>query len=785
MNTKPNLNERYADWLLQNRWLAILLSVVVVLALASGTRLLKFDNDYRIFFDGDNPQLVAFENLQDTYSKNDSVMMVIAPKDGNVFTKKTLTAIADITERAWQTPYSIRVDSITNFQHTFASGDDLTVRDLVEEPAALTPATIAEVREIALHEPLMLHRLISETGHVTNINISVEQPEIDVTKEVPEIVKSIRELESYIHTTYPDLEVYLSGIVMMNNAFPEAAQYDMKHLIPLAVLIILTLVFFLTRSIAGTLGTFLVIILSVLAAMGSTGWLGIHLSPPAMSAPTIIMTLAVADCVHVLSNWIQSMRKGMDKVKAMRESLRINFGPIFLTSITTAIGFLSLNFSDAPPFRDLGNISALGVIFAWMLSVVFLPAFVTLLPSRVKQRAVNSAPLGMDKLADFVIKYQKKLLIGMGLVSIILISFLPKNELNDVFVEYFDERIQFRTDTDFIVKNLTGLYFIDFSLKSTETESVSNPEYLQQVESFSRWLLEQPEVIHVNTLTDIMKRLNRNMHGDDDAYYSLPAEQNLAAQYLLLYEMSLPYGLDLNNQIDITKQSTRLTVTMKTISTQQILGFEQRVQDWMQENTPAIQTWGSSPSIMFAHIGMKNIVSLLIGAAIALTLISIILIMALRSFRYGLISLIPNLLPAGLAFGLWAIFDGQIGLGLSVVTSMTIGIVVDDTVHFLSKYLRAKREQGLSAEEAVRYAFSTVGSALWVTSIALIGGFLVISTSSFTLNSEMGLLTSVVIAFALIADFLFLPPLLIMLDGWLNKDEKESELNTITADETS
>ena len=180
---------------------------------------------------------------------------------------------------------------------------------------------------------------------------------------------------------------------------------------------------------------------------------------------------------------------------------------------------------------------------------------------------------------------------------------------------------------------------------------------------------------------------------------------------------------------------------------------------------------GFQPTIMFSHIGMKNIVSLLIGAALALVIISFILIIALKSWRYGLLSLVPNLLPAGLAFGLWGIVDGEIGLALSIVTSMTIGIVVDDTVHFLSKYLRAKREQGLSAEEAVRYAFSTVGSALWVTSIALIGGFLVISTSSFELNAGMGLVTSFIIAFALLADFLLLPPLLIKLDKWLNKEE--------------
>ena len=776
MDNKHTINERYAGWLLEHRWWVVLATLVIFLLVGSGARLLKFDNDYRIFFDGDNPQLLAFEDLQNTYTKNDSVIMALAPKDGNVFTKKTLAAVVDITERAWQTPFSIRVDSLSNFQHTTADGDDLTVRDLIEEPMSLTDTELKTIQQIALNEPLIVHRLLSDRSHVTTVNITVELPEIDVTKEIPQVVASVRKLENYIHQTYPDIDVYLSGIVMMNNAFPEASQYDITHLIPLAVLIILALVFFLLRGVAGTIATFLVILFSVIAAMGTAGWLGIHLSPPAMSAPIIIMTLAVADCVHILSNWLQGLRKGMEKKEAMRESLRINFGPVFLTSLTTAIGFLSLNFSDAPPFRDLGNISALGVIYAWLLSIAFMPALVTLLPSFVKPSNNTKGSTGMEKLADFVVRYQKKLLFTMGLVFIVLVAFLPRNELNDVFVKYFDERIQFRTDTDFIVENLTGIYFFDFSLDSKKSDSVSDPEYLQQVEQFANWLKVQPEVIHVNTFTDIMKRLNRNMHGDEDAAYKLPDQQDLAAQYLLLYEMSLPYGLDLNNQVDISKTSTRLSVSLKTISTQEILDLEQRAQDWMAANTPDIKTWGSSPAIMFAHIGMKNIVSLLIGAAIALVIISFILIIALRSFRYGLVSLVPNLMPAGLAFGLWAIVDGQIGLGLSVVTSMTIGIVVDDTVHFLSKYLRAKREQGLSAEEAVRYAFSTVGSALWVTSVALIGGFMVISTSSFSLNSEMGLVTSLVIAFALLADFLFLPALLIWLDPWLSKDEKPAKI---------
>ncbi len=761
--------EKYAKSLLQWQWLVLLLVFIGVILAGTGAKNLTFNNDYKIFFDEDDERLLAFENLQDTYTKNDNVLIGLAPKDGKVFTRETLAAIEDITQRAWKTPYSIRVDSLANYQHTESVGDDMSVANLYEDAKNLSDKELEKIKQIAINEPLLVHRQVSEQAHMAAVNIVIEiPPDADMTAIVPEVVKHVRELKAYVNSAYPELAVYLTGIVMMNNAFAEASQYDMSHLIPMTFLIILLMVFLLLRSFNGIIATMLVIIFSIATAMGLAGWAGMQLSPPVMSSPVIILTLAVADCVHILSTWMQQMRNGVEKNAAMVESLRINFGPIFLTSLTTAIGFLSLNFSDAPPFRDLGNIAAMGVMAAFLFSVTILPALATLLPSKVKQTDKESIMKSiMVSFAEWVIAKQKVLLISMTGLALVLIALVPTNTLNDIYVEYFDDRIQFRTDTDFVVKNMTGIYFIDYSLDSKKPGAISEPEVLAQIEKFSEWLRQQPEVIHVNTLSDTFKRLNRNMHGDDQSWYKLPESRELAAQYLLLYEMSLPYGLDLNNQIDIEKKSTRLSVTMKTISTQNVLEFEKRVDAWMVANTPLIRSVGASPTVMFAHIGMKNIISMLTGTTVALILISIILIIALGSVRYGLLSLVPNLVPAGMAFGFWAIMDGEIGLALSVVTAMTLGIVVDDTIHFLSKYIRARREQNLSAEDAVRYAFSTVGVALWVTSLALIAGFMVLSTSSFELNAGMGLLTSIVIAFALMADFLLLPPLLIKLDGWL------------------
>jgi predicted RND superfamily exporter protein len=499
--------------------------------------------------------------------------------------------------------------------------------------------------------------------------------------------------------------------------------------------------------------------------MGMAGWLGIALTPPSFSAIMIIPTMAIADSVHVLMNYVLMMRKGESKQEAMTDSIRINLQPVFLTSITTMIGFLSMNFSDAPPFRDLGNIVAMGVMIAFVLSVTFLPAVMMMLPGKQKQEQTASS-MAMRRLAEFVIAKRGKLLVGMGLGCLLLISFISKNELNDDFVKYFSERIEFRRDADFASENLSGLYLVEYSLESGEDGGVSNPRFQQNIDDFANWYRQQPEVIHVNVISDTFKRLNVSMHGDDVSWYRLPDKRDLAAQYLLLYEMSLPYGLDLTNQINIDKSATRMTVMLYNMTTNSVLGLERRAQQWLRDNSPvAMQNEGASPTIMFSNIGERNVRSMLLGTTIALILISIILVFALRSVKIGLLSLIPNLVPAALAFGAWGIAVGQVGLALSIVTGMTLGIVVDDTVHFMSKYLRARREKGLDAQDAVRYAFDTVGLALVVTSMVLIAGFLVLTFSAFALNSDMAFMTAVTIVFAIVADFLLLPPLLMALDG--------------------
>ena len=762
------MTERFSDWVIRWRWLIIVATLVGVFITASGAANIVFSSNYRVFFAEGNEQLEAFENLQNTYTKSDNVIIVMSPKDGNVFSKPYLAAVHAVTDASWQLPYSTRVDSLTNYQHTEAEEDDLVVTDLVENPEKLDKIQLNKIRDIVLNEPLLKKRIVSEDGRISLVSVTAQMPQ-KAEDEVPTLVSKARELVTNFEQTYPDIEFHLTGTVLLNNAFGEMAQKDMSQLMPIMMLIIIVTLGFLLRSFTGTFATVTVMLMSIITAMGIFGWLGWTLSPPSASAPTIIMTMAVADCVHMLVTFLHGMRNGETKQNALKESIRLNLQPVFITSLTTALGFLSMNFSEVPPFRDLGNTVALGVMAAFFLSILFLPALMMVLPVRVKAQPDNENQ-AMSKLSEFVINNRSVLLWGTVALTIALTAISSKNTVNDEFIKYFNTSTSFRQDTDYLANNMTGIYTIEYSLESPYPEGISHPEYLKDITHFAEWLRTLPEVEHVYTLSDTFKRLNKNMNGDQESYYRLPDNNELAAQYLLLYEMSLPYGLDLNDQIDIAKHATRVVVTTKNFSSQETLILERTINQWLEQNTHIKTHYAASPNLMFSHIGKRNVTSMIGGTLLALFFISLILIAALRSLKMGLISLAPNLIPAGMAFGIWAIVNGDLGISLASAVGMTLGIVVDDTVHFLSKYQRARRELGKSAEEAVRYAFSTVGVALWVTTLVLVAGFLVLATSDFNMNAHMGMFTALTIGVALVVDFLFLPALLISVEK--SHDEK-------------
>mgnify|MGYP001157172683 FL=1 len=765
--------KEYGEFIVKRKWLSLLFGLLLTVVWVMGLSGLSMNPDNRIFFSKDNPQLLALETLEKTYSRDDNVYLVLAPKDKNVFSGETLAAVREMTDRLWQTPFSSRVDSITNFQWTRSDGDDVIISDLVEE-GLITPEIADNAKRVALDEPLIRNLLVDSEGLVTGININIIMPEDPIASggATIEIMKFIRSEQARFAEVWPNIDLYVSGGVPLTLAFTEVSMKDISTLLPLTLLVIFIIAGIALKAISAAFLTALIAILAAVGMMGAAGYMGVIINAVTSNAPLMLFILSIAHCVHIISTQRQQMRSGIEKKDAIIESLRVNLQPVFITSATTAVGFLSMHFSDSPPFRELGYMLAAGNLIAFVNAVLVLPALLAILPAKVQQKETYFSKSLMEKLSNFVIVKQKMLLPVSSIVIVCLLLGITNIKLDDTWTTYFDKQFEIRAHSDFLEDNLTGLNAIEYSVPAGEDGGINNPTYLANLDKFANWYRSQEGVNHVSVVSDTIKRLNKAMNNDDETFYKIPESQELAAQYLLLYELSVPFGLDLNSSINVSKSATRMTVSVQHASSAHLRSLDAKAQVWLGENIPEFKTVGSGLSVIFAHLSERNINSMLFGSFMALVIISLILIFALKSLPIGLMSLVPNLFPAAMAFGLWGYLVGEVGIAIAVVGAMTLGIVVDDTVHFLSKYLRGRKELNKSPEDATRYAFTTVGFALTVTSCALIGGFMVLASSGFRVNSDLAQLSMITIAFALIADFLFLPPLLMKLENFRNKLNK-------------
>ena len=528
----------------------------------------------------------------------------------------------------------------------------------------------------------------------------------------------------------------------------------------------LAVVGFLLRTVTGVLCVTVVAVLSALISLGSLGWTYIPLNSATAIAPLMIITLAVASTVHMLSSARQTMAVTNDRREWARKAIADHGLAITIACLTTAIGFLSLNFSISPPFRQLGNMVAAGMLGIWVYTLTLLPTLIMILPG--KQKA-NTAGIDrvMQGFGEFVIRNQRRLLLGIPVVIVAFSAGIASIKLEDDFLRYFDERYEMRQATDYFEDNLGGLNVLEYALETGVESGINNVDYLAKVEAFTTFLRAQPEVSHVRSISDIIKQLNMNMNGDDASFYRLPKSDEEVSQYLFLYELSLGYGMDLTDQINIDRSAIRVTAYVPRTTTASMIALDGRIQDWFQNNAPELTSPVTGQTHVYTMISARDVPAMLQGTLLALVFISFIILLVLRDVKLGVISLVPNLIPAAMAFGLWGYSVGTVTLAVSIVVAMTLGIVVDDTVHFMLKYAEAKK-RGETAENAVRYAFKSVGMALTVTSLGLVLGFIILGMSGFAVNRDLARLTAITLSFALFVDFLFLPPLLI----WMDKMKK-------------
>jgi predicted RND superfamily exporter protein len=760
----------YTKWIVQRPWLVLSLSLILVALLSVGSAKLSFRSDDRIFFGDENPELAALEGFESKYGREDNILFIVTAKDGDLFTPERLAAINALTDRAWRMPDVKRVDSLTNFQRVSAQGDEVIIDHLARAGDSLNQRQASELKDIALREPLLVGRLLTPDAKIGLVAVQFRLTD-DMQGDVAGgLMQAAREIGTAFMAQHSDLELRISGSLALDNAFGEASARDGVLLTPIMLLMIFGLIGLIFRSVAVVLASFLVILAAIGSAMGVAGYLQIPLSSPSVSAPFIILTLATADCIHLASAIFRASRAQPlgEPGTAVRQGLKHTFRPITMTSLTTAIGFFSLSFSESPPFGHLGIISGSGTLFAWLLSITLFPALMTLLPWRVKGGILMIPDSWWLGLHAHIGRRPAMIGVTIFLLGAGAAGFATTNVLDDRYVSYFDHSFDFRKDTDYLNRHLGGFYNLEYSLAADAVEAVSQPAYLQQVDAFAAWLRDQPGVTHVAALSDIMRTVNQGMQGGGEAAYRLPDDAGLAAQLLWLYEMSLPIGLDLREQITVDKSESRMTVSLAELSTQQVLALAEQAKAWASEHTPlladSVQATGTT--ILFSHIGQRNIEQMLVGTFSALLLISVLLFVVFGSFWLGGAAIVTNLIPPLASLGGWALVVGEVGMAVATIAAVTLGIVVDDTIHFIEAAQRARRQTGADASQAVLTAMQQAGPGIVITSVVLAAGFACLAFSGFQINAWMGLMTAIVICVALVFDFLFLPTLLIKLRKW-------------------
>ena len=744
-------------WLAQWKAYIIVVSLLVAIAGLFGALRLGFDTDTRVYFGPDTEERQALDELEERHGRYGAAAFVIVPDKGSVYEPEALDATKAIVNRIKRIPEIIFYRAITEFP---VDADRTTNNPNSPYERIISEFYFKDLRDFAIRNPRQAASVVANDGTVAAVIATINK-ELERTRTAQDIIHDLRSIRDGVQKLSPNTKIMLTGDAELDATFIDALRSDLLYLVPAQVLLLIILLLITLRSITTTVSLLALLGIATFATMGIAGWIGMTLNGVTSAVPTVLLGLAVATCVHIILAWQDALRRASDKFAALHHALTINTKPVTLAIATTVASFLCLNFSSSPPFQQFGNLVALGLLLTYVLSFTFLPALLLVMPpSRALSR--QRFEMGLARLGAGVLKYGNILIVLFVFVTVFAGLGINRIKFDDTFAHYFDQRFEFRRATDIYEKKLSGITVVNFSLPAVNSETIDNRATLERIKALTTWLEGQPKVSTVFSINDVIAETGKNLPGALDEI-DLPANdvigKGLIDAYTTSDETNLPPAL-----IDEDKHHARLSVTLNQISSAQLLDFAERA------NAKVDELWGDGKAraagvpILAANLSSRNTQAMLIGTLIALTSISAILVFALGGARRGLVSLVPNLIPLVLAYGFWGHAFVEVSFAATVVVAMTFGIVVDDTVHILSRYQYLRKTYKIDPQSAVIESFRTVGVAVLITSLAIASGFAVLAFSGFLVNQHLGLLTVITLAAALITDLLFLPPLLVLAD---------------------
>lgn len=751
---------KYIQFLQRFRWAVIIGIPLIVIALASSLKNTQMDGSYRIWFGEGSQTLVEYDEFRSTFGNDDGIVIVFKDSNG-IFNKKALKSIDNITQALWKTKYIARVDSLTNYQYMHASEqdpDDIRIEDFIQNIDQATQEYLTQKEQIAINDSIIKGVFISSDATTTMISARLT-PKVndkeDKSIEIMDLIEKILAPE-IARTGY---KYHISGGPALNKSFTIIGTHDAMTFTPIILLASMILLFLLFRRVSGSLIPIAVVLMTFLTVLAVQVLLGFKLNNFTANLPVFVVAIGIADAVHIYSIWLLRRREGYSSYDSVLYSLSKNFLPVFLTSITTTIGFATLTISNVVPIFTLGIATASGAMLAFVISVLWMPALLLTLTKPIKTKILAKTkakkPLGYGK---FIVKHSKKIVFFTTIVFLVIGIGIFKVKVDSNTIRYFDKSVDIRQSTEFIMANLTGPMAYEIVIDSKEPQGIKEPKFMKTVQRFYSDMYDEfDDVRHLSSLMDIIKRLNLIMTNKDE----IPNSKAIIAQYLFLYSMSLPQGMELNDKMDINEQKLRITGQINIVDTSKDLEIIDYINNWWSDTDYSVSLQGQT--VMFAHMQSDVTDTLIYSLSLALMLVSLVMLLIFRRIRLLWVFVLPNILPVALVVGIMGWIGINIDIGVAIAGAIIIGVAVDDTIHFLVKYFDARR-RGLNMEDTFDEVLRYAGRAILFTTIILTIAFSLFAFSTFTPNQNFGIVTAFALGVAFVIDLLLLPALLCLVD---------------------
>ncbi|PID57799.1 hypothetical protein CSB45_06135 [candidate division KSB3 bacterium] len=748
----------------------------VIAALLSQLSSLTMDMSTEGFLHKDDPALQAYNRFRDQFGRDE--IIVAAIQSQNIFDAEFLKRLQQLHEELeTQIPYLEDLTSLVNARSTRGENDELIVEDLLEHFPENRTETAA-LKERTLNNALYKNLLISEDGTCTVILLQPVHyaPEPDEygekrplsDEENSVMVRTVQEIIQRYEAE--EFRISLAGSPVVIHFLTRSIAKDMQSFMGLALLTIVVLLFLMFRRISGVLLPLVIVLLSLLSTLGLMAAFGATLKPPTQILPSFLLAVGVGTSVHILALFFHYFERHGQKEEATVYAMGHSGLAVVMTNMTTAGGLFSFIGAEVAPVSDLGTFAAIGVLLAFVYTLLLLPALLALIPIRSKKAAareqrqtrIDRLLTGIGNIATgrpWTILAVSTLMLALSIIPISSLRFSHHP------LEWFPKENAIRRATERIDAVMRGTLTLEVVLDTGRENGLYDPDILQRLEQAAADFEDmEHENLYIGkawSITSIVKETNRALHENREGFYKIPRNRQLIAQELLLFEMS--GSDDLEDLVDNQFSMARFTVKVPFKDAYQYSLFIPRLQAYFSAHFPDAKVEFTGMMMLLAQVLSSSLHTMLRSYITALLVITTLMILLIGTFRIGLVSMIPNLFPILLTLGVLGALSFPLDMFTMLIASIAIGLAVDDTIHFMHNFRRYYEESG-DPVTAVHETLQSTGRAMLVTSLVLSLGFFIYSFATMNNVRCFGLLTTFAILAALLADYFITPALMVILN---------------------